>query len=279
MKISNIYAVYFSPVGSTGKVTKAAAERAAALLEERTGERIPVTEIDFTLPEARGEKHVFGKDELVFFGTPTYAGRIPNKALPFVEDLFEGSSTPLCAVATFGNRSYDDVLREIVSVSAKNGFTPIAAAAIVSRHVFSDIMAAGRPDDEDMEVVRALAEAAAGKIMDAGEGDLRRIDLGEPGPYYRPLGRDGEPVNFLKAKPKTDNEKCIRCGMCARKCPLGSIDKEDVTSVTGICIKCQSCVRRCPTQAKYFDDEQMMSHLAMLEANYAERRAKSELIV
>ena len=87
MKISNIYAVYFSPVGSTGKVTKAAAERAAALLEERTGERIPVTEIDFTLPEARGEKHVFGKDS----GNHQCSGRCP-RGRAFMEAVKKGAN-------------------------------------------------------------------------------------------------------------------------------------------------------------------------------------------
>lgn len=282
MEIKHIYAVYFSPTGSTGDITRAAAEKAAALLSEAEGKAVPVTEIDFTLPGAREQigKKRFEADDLVFFGTPTYAGRIPNKALPFVEELFEGSGTPLCALAAFGNRSYDNVLKEITSVSAKHGFIPVAAGAFVSRHVFSDVMAAGRPDEEDMELVSRLAEGAVMKVASCGRGgDLGMLDLGEPGPYYRPLGEDGEPVNFLKAKPKTDAEKCRRCGLCAEKCPLGSIDKDDVTNVSGVCIKCHSCVRRCPAQAKYFDDGQMMSHLRMLEANFAQRRAKSEIIL
>ena len=285
MEIKNIYAVYFSPAESTGTIVRAAAEEAAALLEKEYGREVPVSEIDFTLPAAREKigKKVFAADDLVFFGTPTYAGRIPNKALPFVEELFEGSGTPLCALATFGNRSYDNVLRELTTVAKKNGFIPLGAGAFVARHVFSGIMAAGRPDAGDMDLVSKLAHGVAEKILSCGSSGadeaLKPLDLGEPGPYYTPLGEDGQPVKFLKAKPKTDTEKCGQCGLCAEKCPLGSIDKDDVTSVIGICIKCHSCVRRCPAKAKYFDDEQMMSHLRMLEANYAERRAESEIIL
>ena len=95
-------------------------------------------------------------------------------------------------------------------------------------------------------------------------------------PYYRPLGLDGEPKVFLKAKPKTDLDKCTRCGVCASLCPMGSINPDDVTEVAGICIKCHSCVRNCPTGAKYFDDPAFLSHRAMLERDYT-RRAEDKI--
>lgn len=43
-------------------------------------------------------------------------------------------------------------------------------------------------------------------------------------PYYTPRDRNGEPIkDFLKAKPVTDLDKCVRCGLCARLCPHGAI--------------------------------------------------------
>ena len=87
-------------------------------------------------------------------------------------------------------------------------------------------------------------------------------------PYYVPKGLDGQPAKFLKAVPKTHEDLCIRCGACARLCPMGSIDPEEPGNVTGICIKCQSCIRGCPQQAKYFDDPAFLSHVAMLEENF-----------
>ena len=87
-----------------------------------------------------------------------------------------------------------------------------------------------------------------------------------------PKGVDGQPVKFLKAKPKTDLSKCTNCGACARLCPMGAIDPKDVSSVPGTCIKCQRCVRKCTKGAKYFDDEAFLSHVKMLEQNFAEPR-------
>ena len=87
--------------------------------------------------------------------------------------------------------------------------------------------------------------------------------------YYTPLGTDGKPAVFLKAKPKTDPEKCTKCGICATVCPMGSIPKDAPDTCTGICIKCQACILGCPRGAKFFDDEQFLSHAHMLEQKFA----------
>ena len=67
-----------------------------------------------------------------------------------------------------------------------------------------------------------------------------QVDGDADAPYYRPRGLDGEPKNFLKAKPQTDRSKCTGCGVCAALCPMGSISREDPAEVTGVCIKCHS---------------------------------------
>ena len=99
-----------------------------------------------------------------------------------------------------------------------------------------------------------------------------------PAPYYTPLGTDGQPAVFLKAKPVTDPEKCDGCGICAKVCPMGSVSAENPAEINGICIKCQACIRKCPKSAKYFDDPAFLSHVAMLEQNYR-RRAEAEFFV
>lgn len=281
MKPKCVSAVFFSPTGNAGKITKAIAK----VIAQR--EDVPLRTVDFTLPEMRDRKHRFAERDLVIFGTPVYAGRIPNKILPAVQTLFEGNGALAVPVVTFGNRSYDNALIELRMELEQHGFHTIAGAAFVSEHVLSDKLAVGRPDMEDFQAICQFALDVTEKVDSIKEGPhdgMAAIPTpitvkGEdpiPG-YYRPLQADGSPANFLKAKPKTTDD-CTDCGRCALVCPMGSISAEDFRTVTGVCIKCQACVKCCPVHAKYFDDPVMLSHIKMLEEHYS-RKAENEIFL
>ena len=267
MQIKRIRAVTFSPAGKTAEVTKRIAQTMAQEF------RCPVEEDDITLPKDREAVRTFAWDELAIFGFPTYAGRIPNKILPFLQTLFQGTDTPAVAVVTFGNRSYDESLKELCVELKQHGFIPFAGGAFVCRHAMSKVLAESRPDKDDAERMLSFAKDAAKKLLEADGVPklLHEFENAEVGPYYRPLEESGEPANFLKAKPVTDKTLCDNCGICVRVCPMGSIDPEDVTQTPGICIKCHACVRKCPTHAKSFDDVSLLSHIKMLESRFAGR--------
>lgn len=272
MDISNVYAVYFSAVENTKIIVTGIAEQIAAALGKEGND---VRTVDFTLPPARKQEYVFGPSDLVVFGTPTYAGKVPNKVLPFVQNLFRGDHTPAIPVVTFGNRSYDNALAELKYELEQNGFCPFAAGAFSCHHVFSDKIAVGRPDAQDRTIMRQFVLSAAEKLQQISTEELQSFSLEVKGrhdaPYYIPKGIDGKPAKFLKAKPKTDIKKCNLCGLCARVCPMGSINPDNIQDVPGICIKCHACIRRCPEQAKYIDDPAFLSHRQMLEQNFTER--------
>lgn len=61
----------------------------------------------------------------------------------------------------------------------------------------------------------------------------RELDRREIGPYYVPKKEDGTFAKFLKAKPQTDWDKCVHCSLCARFCPLSSIDGETMEAPCG----------------------------------------------
>lgn len=267
MQFKTVWAVYYSGSGSTRRLLRGMAEAAGEAL------MLPVRELDYSWPEAREKSYCFTETDLVFWGSPTYAGRLPNVLLPFLRGNFTGGGAAAVAVVLYGNRSYDDALKELCEVLTGNGFLAAAGAAVTAEHAFAPALAHGRPNGED----RAAAAEFARKTALTLRGREHPIPVMVPGrepigAYYTPLGLDGEPARFLKAKPKTDPEQCTRCGLCAAVCPMGSIPREEPTECTGICIKCQGCIRECPAGAKYFDDEAFLSHRAMLEQNYIRRR-------
>lgn len=274
MKITKVTAVYYSAIGSTKAVT----EKIAGLVAEKLG--VPVSSCDYTLPDSRTETHHYSSSELVVFGTSVYAGRVPNKLLPTVQNCFKADGALAVPVVTFGNRNFDNGLIELRNELENNGFHTIAGAGIACRHVFSEKLAPGRPDETDWKAIENFAVSVAEKVMNLAEIPAPVSVRGDDpvGPYYTPLGIDGKPAVFLKAKPRTKAELCDQCGICVKACPMGSIDAADPSLVPGICIKCQACVKKCPSGAKYFDDPAFLSHVAMLEQNYT-RRAEPEFFL
>ena len=273
MKLEKIWAVYFSGTGTTRRTV----ERIAGGIASRLN--LPAESVDFSRPAVRQETLGFGEKDLVVFGTPVYAGRVPNVLLPFLRERVVGGGALAVPVVLFGNRNYDDALIELRNILTADGMHPIAAGAFVGEHSFSRVLGADRPNAEDEalmdEFAARVAALAAG--LDAAPVKSVAVRGQEPlRPYYTPRDRAGNPINILKVKPKTDLSRCGGCGLCADLCPMGSIDPADVSAVRGICIKCCACVKGCPTGAKFFDDAGYLYHQHELEAQYA-RPAENEV--
>ena len=107
MRFESVWAVYLSACGSTRRVLRRMAEAAGEALA------LPVRELDYTLPPAREQNYAFGEGDLIFWGSPTYAGRLPNVLLPFLRGRFTGGGAAAVAVVLYGNRGYDDALKEL----------------------------------------------------------------------------------------------------------------------------------------------------------------------
>ena len=243
------YAFYFSPTGNCKKV-------ASIVAKEFNNSEV----IDITPQEARTKEYSIDKEDILFVVAPTYAGKLPNKILPELKNMFKTNGAKAIAVTLFGNRSFDNSLAELVSVLKDSNFSVIGAAALTSEHAFSNKLANGRPNTDDLA---KLCSYVKERVSDNKEvtpiGDASA-------PYYTPLGLDEKPAMFLKAKPKT-KDACVKCGACVKACPVNSIEKDCVT-VLGPCIKCQACIKVCPVGAKYLDDEAFLSHVSYLENHY-----------
>lgn len=274
MQQKRVCAAYFSATHTTKTiVTHIASTMAQALA-------LPMETMDFTLPQARQQPLCFQPVDVVVFGTPVYAGRVPNVLLKFLA-LLQGNGAIAVPVVLFGNRNYDDALIELRDILHTTGFHPIAAGAFVGEHSFSETLAQNRPDGEDIAVATRFALAAAKKI--AQEEALPNEPVfvkGTPSPYrgyYQPRDRKGTPIDIRKVKPLT-NDRCNDCKLCAELCPMGSICYDDVREYTGICIKCGACIKQCPQKAKYYDDAGYLYHKTELEEGL-HRRAEPELFL
>lgn len=272
MKIKHVCAMYFSPTNNSKMVVMTIAKKISEILG------VELLDKSFTLPGDREEIYEFSQDTLLVIGSPTYAGKLPNKILPDFQNKILGHHTLVVPVVTYGNRAFDNSLAELSSILYKNGFITVAAATIVAEHAFSEVLAKGRPDESDINELKIFAQKIADKIIRDDISEVINIPGDANAPYYVPKGIDGKDAKFLKAKPVTNVDLCNNCGLCADKCPVGSILKENPSIVEGVCIKCQSCIKNCPAKAKYFDDTMFLSHVAMLQDNFIKRKENNYFV-
>lgn len=258
---------YFSPTGGTLQVARHLAETLGCLLH------LEIEYHSYTLPREREMTPVFNADDIVLWATPVYAGRIPNKTLDYVRNALHSDGNPALALVTFGNRAYDNALAELIGLMQDGGMQPLGAAAMVTRHSFSDSLGAGRPSKEDLVALDCFAEKVLEKICAMRHTPLSALKVPgatHPKEYYTPLKTNSVPAGFLKAKPSCKADCCTRCGNCTSVCPMGSIkDNDGIPTFDGICIKCQACCRICPTRAIAFTDSEYLSHVAMIERTFA----------
>ena len=266
-----IKAYYFSPTGATRKVTQQVGERLAQELGASEEYH------SYTLPHEREMLPVFEDDDIVLWATPVYAGRIPNKTLDYVRAALTNTSTHShnnsIALVTFGNRAYDNALAELVGLMQDGGHNPMGAAAVVTRHAFSDTLGSGRPNADDFAAIDEFVTKLAKKLSSFTSHRSPLMVPGEAHPekYYTPLKTNSAPAGFLKAKPSCDRDRCTRCGGCLTVCPMGSIGVDGGFPVfDGICIKCQACRRTCTTGTIAFTDPEYLSHVAMIERTFGD---------
>lgn len=268
LPLHTVSAAYFSATGTTRRIASALAQEISESLH------LPCKEYDFTTPSARKEPLRFSPGELVIFGTPVYAGRIPNLILPFVSSAL-GNGALAVPIVLYGNRSFDDALMELRNTLEDGGFRTIAAAAFVGEHSFGRDLANGRPDANDLTLVSDFAKSIQTKLK-APSLDAPHVPISVPGnnpvgPYYRPTDGNGTFIDIRKVKPVT-SEDCTDCKWCAEHCPMGSISYEKVSEIPGICIKCNACVKGCPKGAKRFTDPGYLYHRDDIATRYRNPR-------
>lgn len=257
---------YFSPCGNVKKIAECMGDELSKRLDA------PLENFDFTPLKAREKNLDFTEEDIVVIGSPVFAGRVPNKIMPYIKESIKGNNSRCVCAVSYGNRAYDNALSELTGLMGDNGMKVIGACAVESEHSFASELATGCPDEEDLSKLRVFARDMAKKILD-GDFSSPTVPGEYPcGKYYTPLKEDGTPAVFLKAVPKVTEEKCVSCGRCSFTCPMGSVSFEPPFDTKGICIKCQACIKACPAGARYFDNEDFISHKRMLTANYSQKK-------
>jgi len=237
MKINSITAAYFSPTETTKQVVH-------KIVAGFNG--APVKLLDVTGPEARKQQLHTGKDELLVIGVPVYMGRVPALLGEWLS-MIEANGTPTVCVVVYGNRAYEDALRELTEILAGQGAAVVAGGAFIGEHSFSNdsTPSLGRPDQKDKSTAIKFGRDIRDKIESVVDStEFTELDI--PGNF--PYGGITElwNVDFIAV-----GEQCTACGLCAEICPMAAIAPADSSSIDiHKCITCCACIKKCPQHAR-----------------------------
>jgi ferredoxin len=189
----------------------------------------------------------------VIVSAPVYGGRIPGIALERLQK-FNGERTPAIVLVTYGNRDYEDALKELCDVLTQQGFVPLAAGAFIAEHSYSTQempIAQGRPDEADKETARRFGAQVITTWRKKEEAKYNLSEIQVKGSFpYKVKGA------HTPQAPSIDQERWTLCGACLDVCPthaISLIDDQNIFSDQALCIKCCACVKSCPEEARSFE--------------------------
>ncbi|SEG27307.1 4Fe-4S binding protein [Parabacteroides chinchillae] len=255
MHYNRVHLIYFSPTHTSAKIAYAIAEGLDA---------VTFSESDITHETPDKIENV--EEELTIIAVPVYGGRVAETAIERLR-MFRSNQAPVIPVVLYGNRDYEDALKELCDLVTELGFIPVMAGAFIGEHSFSrkDMpIAAGRPDDMDIQ-----------KAMTLGKDVLKKLSSLRSLEDITPLQVKGNfPYKIKGAStpqaPVTDEELCTQCEYCIEICPTDAISILDTGMFSNPerCIKCCACVKECPEGARTFDTP----YTAMLHKNFSARK-------
>ncbi len=215
----NVIEIIFSPTGGTEKV--------AHIISKQWSDN--AVKIDLSESQIDFAKCEINKEDMVLVAMPSFGGRAPAVAIERLKQI-SGNGAKCTLVCVYGNRAYEDTLVEMEDAAKECSFKVIAAISAVAEHSILPQYATNRPDASDEKQLIDFA----GRISDK-DGECVSIPGNRP---YKKSGGVG-----LVSKVTKD---CVKCGLCAERCPVKAIDKENFTVDSQACISCMRCIRQCP---------------------------------
>ena len=175
------------------------------------------------------------EEDMTIIAVPSYNGRVPSTAANRIAKI-KGNGAKTILVCVYGNRAYEDTLVELQDIAEQAGFKIVAA---IAEHSIAHRYTANRPDKDDYDRLKAFAVKIVEKLI---RNDFSTPTIPGNRPYHKVAG--------AAIVPKA-TKACTKCDLCASKCPVGAIDKNNPTKVDKeVCISCMRCVTACPHQAR-----------------------------
>lgn len=246
----SVYSMYFSPTGGTKRVMDILTE----------GLSID-SKIDLSESKTDYSAYNFTEADVCLIGVPSFGGRVPAIVLERMRKM-QANGAMMVLVVVFGNRAYDDTLLELKNEASACGYTVGAAVAAVAEHSIMRQYGKERPDAQDEMELRQFSKEIAELIT--SKKTINDFTVPGNSPY-----REYSGVPF---KPKAD-KACTKCGLCAEKCPVQAIPKDNPMSLEEKkCISCMRCIAVCPQNARKLNKAVLLAASQAMKKAFVDRK-------
>ena len=201
-----------------------------------------------------GKKNTYflRKGEKVGFIFPVYGWEPPKIVMDFIAEMQMDSPHYLYFVCTCG----DDVGKTpkvFESAIKRKGWKCDAGFSVTMPDTYVCLPGFDIDDETTLQIKMDNAKARVEYIGKQIADDLHmdRFDCYEgPFPYLKTYVLGGLFRAFLMSpKPFKATDKCISCGLCAKKCPVHNINVDSKPQWGNRCTMCLACYHACPYHA------------------------------
>ena len=235
----NMIGIYFSGTGNT----KHCSEYLLRLLDENAQL--------YSIENEKAIDTIKSNDEIIF-AYPVYYSYLPKIVYDFIVNnsaIWKGKK--ILVVATMGLFSGDGA-GCAARLFKKYGAKILGGLHIKMPDCIGDVKLLKKTLDGNRKTI-----SEAEQKMDLAVNRIKTGKYPKEGLnfFYRIAGLLGQRLYFggktkrYYTKIRTDESKCVKCGLCVSLCPTANIVIEDKVVYRGKCTMCYRCFANCPKQA------------------------------
>lgn len=192
-------------------------------------------------------------NDTIVFGYPVQFSNLPKIVSDFINNnsaVFKGKK--IFIIATMGLFSGDGAGCS-ARLFKKCGATVLGGLHIKMPDCIGDVKALKKPleqnrkiiEEADKKIDKAINEIKEDRYPQHGIKFINRL----AGLFGQRLYFPNKTKHFYKGI-KVDNDKCVRCGLCAQACPMDNISLVDNRiAFNNKCTMCYRCFSNCPKKA------------------------------
>ncbi len=234
--MSRIAIAYFSGTGNTAWMVKQLATHLSKL-----GDRVDTLSCEKALPD----DDRIAAAQMLGLAFPVYGSWAPHNMRSFMSGLPDGKGRPAFVVTTcavYGG----DAAWYTARWPRERGYVPFLCADVIMPNNLL------WPIPKQVQPILRRAEARVARLAAMIHERRRHIEGNNPlGWAVGHFQRWGLPrIERWASTLWYADESCVRCGTCARNCPVGNIElTAEGVRFDNRCILCMRCFHNCPHQA------------------------------